>query len=241
MVTSADFRQVALCWRRMRLARGILPVIPPRAGKWYGFEKLGDAIDALTPDGRLQDQVGEAWRRMCSLRRNDFPEGELRDLFSSIKDRASSLPNRIAGDREAFDIAARIIRLNDVLRGHLGVCSGFKGATAKLMASVAFSGDLNPDPESAAAALRASGYEVFLLPDGHPLLAHLLDDFIEVVIASAADDKIVRAIMDEINGIVDPCGGLCLECGPISSDYVPFLELFKDALPAVPDEMVQRS
>jgi hypothetical protein len=138
----------------------------------YGFEKLGDAIDALTPDGRLQDQVGEAWRRMCTLRRNDFPEGELRDLFSSIKDRARSLPNRIVGDREAFDIAARIIRLHDLLRGHLGVRSGFKGATTKLMASIVFSGEENPDPESAAAALRASGYEVFLLPDGHPPLAH---------------------------------------------------------------------
>ena len=28
---SADFRQVALCWRRIRLARGIFPGIPPRA------------------------------------------------------------------------------------------------------------------------------------------------------------------------------------------------------------------
>ena len=35
------------------------------------------------------------------------------------------------------------------------------GVTVKLMARGVFSGELNPDPESAAADLRRAGYEVF--------------------------------------------------------------------------------
>ncbi len=53
---------------------------------------------------------------------------------------------------------------------------------AKLMASVAFGGGSNPDPDSAADDLRSAGYEVFRMPDKHPLLCHPLDDHIECVI-----------------------------------------------------------
>jgi len=44
------------------------------------------------------------------------------------------------------------------------------GVTVKLMARGVFSGELNPDPESAAADLRRAGYEVFMMPDKRPLL-----------------------------------------------------------------------
>ena len=36
-------------------------------------------------------------------------------------------------------------------------------------------------------------------------------------------------IIDEVNAIVDGYGGARIECGPISSDYVPFAELFEEA------------
>ena len=38
----------------------------------------------------------------------------------------------------------------------------------KLMARGVFSGELNPDQESAAADLRRAGYEVFMMPDKAP-------------------------------------------------------------------------
>jgi hypothetical protein len=57
-------------------------------------------------------------------------------------------------------------------------------------------------------------------------LAHPEDYFIEASIAGTHDRKIVDAIMDEINAIVDGYQGFCHECGPITSDHVPFEDLF---------------
>jgi hypothetical protein len=57
----------------------------------------------------------------------------------------------------------------------------------KLIARGVFSGELNPDPESAAADLRRAGYEVFMMPDQRPLLCHPLDDFIEATIDGPTD------------------------------------------------------
>jgi hypothetical protein len=41
------------------------------------------------------------------------------------------------------------------------------------------------------------------------------------------DDKIVGAVMHEIDAIVGRYGGACCECGPIPSDYVPFEGIFE--------------
>jgi hypothetical protein len=112
----------------------------------------------------------------------------------------------------------------------------------KLIASVAFSGgladpnftndverDFDLDPDIAADELRQAGYEVFLLPDKYTArLAHPLDYFIEAVIFGPNDPKVIGGIMDEVAAIVGKYGGVCLECGPIARDYVPFADLFKD-------------
>ena len=112
----------------------------------------------------------------------------------------------------------------------------------KLMATVAFAGDFG-DPEytndaertceldvdRAADELRQAGYEVTQLPDrlgGH--LAHPLDDFIEAHIEGPDDPKVIHAIMDEVNAIVERYGGLCFECGPIGPDHMSFADSFKD-------------
>ena len=114
--------------------------------------------------------------------------------------------------------------------------------TTNLMASVAFGGglgdpdftndierDFDLDPDLAAAELRQAGYEVYLLPDKyHPRLAHPLDDFIEAVIVGPNDPKVIDAIMNEVDAIVGKYCGVCIECGPIGRDYVPFADLFKD-------------
>jgi hypothetical protein len=100
----------------------------------------------------------------------------------------------------------------------------------KLMAYIAFGGGCKPDPDSAADELRRAGYEVFRMPDQHPILADPLDDHIECVIEGPDEPKIIDAIFSEINAIVDQYGGLCMECGPVGADYVPFKELFAGSL-----------
>ena len=99
---------------------------------------------------------------------------------------------------------------------------------ARIMGTVAFSGELDPDPSSAAVALRRAGFEVTMMPKKfRSRLAHPEDYFMEASIDGTHDDKIVEAIMDEINAIVDGYGGLCCECGPIPSDHVPFEGIFR--------------
>ena len=96
---------------------------------------------------------------------------------------------------------------------------------------VAFSGDLEPDVDGAAIALRRVGFHVTRMPEKfRPLLAHPDDDFIEVAIDGTDDEKVIDSIMAEINAIVDRYDGLLDECGPIPSNRVPFEELF-EALP----------
>jgi hypothetical protein len=107
-----------------------------------------------------------------------------------------------------------------------------------LMAKVAFSGEFG-DPEwttadwpeveldvdAAADELRKAGYEVYRLPDKYGgRLAHPLDDFLELRIEGVDDDTLMKAIMDEVNAIVDRYGGLCDECGPIEPDRTPFAD-----------------
>jgi hypothetical protein len=123
--------------------------------------------------------------------------------------------------------------------GRIGL--GVADMTTKLMVSVAFGGDLGDpeftydverdfclDPDLAAAELRQAGYEVFLLPDKYAgRLAHPLDDFIEAVAVGTSEPKVIYAIMNEVEAIVSKYGGVCLECGPIGREYVPFAGLFK--------------
>jgi hypothetical protein len=96
-------------------------------------------------------------------------------------------------------------------------------ARRSALATIAFSHDLDPDPGAAFVALRRAGFEVTMMPEKfRSLLAHPEDDFMEVSIEGTDDDKVVDAIINEINTIVDCCGGLCFECGPIPSDRLPF-------------------
>jgi hypothetical protein len=96
---------------------------------------------------------------------------------------------------------------------------------------IAFSDECRPDPDAAAAELSRAGYQVFRLPDEHPIPAEPLDDHIECLIEGADDPKIMRAIVNEVNAIVDRHGGLCIECGPAAADYVPFQELLREFRP----------
>jgi len=100
----------------------------------------------------------------------------------------------------------------------------------KIMATIVFSGDLNPDPDAAAVALRKAGYEVRRMPEKfRPTLAHPRDDFIEALIESdGSDDKIVDAIWKEIDTIVDQYGALCPQCGFVAANYIPFSDVFRD-------------
>jgi len=83
---------------------------------------------------------------------------------------------------------------------------------ARIMGTIAFSGDLDPDPDSAAVALRKAGFEVTMMPEKfRSRLAHPQDGFIEASKDGTDDEKTVDAIMDEINAIVDgnvPQGGV---------------------------------
>ena len=98
----------------------------------------------------------------------------------------------------------------------------------RIIGIIAFSGDLDPDPSSAAVALRKAGFEVTMMPKKfRSRLVHPKDYFMEASIDGTYDDKIMDAILDEINTIVDGYGGLCCEWGPIFSDHVPFEGIFQ--------------
>jgi hypothetical protein len=105
---------------------------------------------------------------------------------------------------------------------------GANMSDTRIIGTIAFSGELDPDLSSAAIALRKAGFEVTMMPEEcRSRLAHPEDYFMEASIHGTYDDKIVDAIMDEINAIVDDYGGLCCECGPIPSDHVPFEGIFQ--------------
>jgi hypothetical protein len=92
--------------------------------------------------------------------------------------------------------------------------------TTKLMVNIAFGGglgdpeftndpgrDFELDPERA--ELRQAGYDVYLTPEKlSPLLAHPLDDFIEALIEAPDDPKVINAIINEVNVIVEKYGGV---------------------------------
>jgi hypothetical protein len=101
----------------------------------------------------------------------------------------------------------------------------------RLTAIVIFTGDLDPDPEAAAEALRKAGYEVAKMPEKfRPLLAHPRDDFFEVTKPVVCDLKDIMneadIMMDELNKLVDRYGAIADDCGPIDVDHIPFASVF---------------
>jgi hypothetical protein len=126
----------------------------------------------------------------------------------------------------AEPIAQAIIRLRDS-RGERKVLS---------TQFIAFSGYMgNADVDGAAAALQKAGYIVHRLPDKYRKYLELpLDDHMEAVFATPDNDENTTRIWDEINAIVDKFGGYCGECGPITTDYKPFVDLFYDIPEFVP-------
>ena len=50
----------------------------------------------------------------------------------------------------------------------------------------------------------------------------------EAGVSNAVNPKVIDAIMNEVDAIVGKYCGVCIECGPIGRDYVPFADLFKD-------------
>jgi hypothetical protein len=80
--------------------------------------------------------------------------------------------------------------------------------STKVMVRVAFGGDCDPDPYSAARELREAGYDVHLLPNKYRrLLDHPFDDFLEAVIDGGDSKKSIRAAMEQVRGIVGRYGG----------------------------------
>jgi hypothetical protein len=101
----------------------------------------------------------------------------------------------------------------------------------KLMATVVFSGELDPDPAAAAAALREAGYEVVTMPEKfRSLLVHPRDDAMEVT-KRIVGYEVKQAIemMDDVNTIVYRYGAVCDECGPIDENHVQFSGLWCDS------------
>ena len=98
----------------------------------------------------------------------------------------------------------------------------------RLKATVVFSGELDPDPAAAAAALREAGYEVVMMPEKfRSRLVHPRDDFMEVTKRIVGDevDQAIDAMMDDVDTIVDRYGAMCDDCGQIDEDHVPFSDL----------------
>ena len=100
----------------------------------------------------------------------------------------------------------------------------------RLMTTAVFSGERDPDPAAAAAALREEGHEVVTMPEKfRSRLVHPRDDFIEVtkrIVGDEVELGAIYAMMGGVNSIVGRYGGMCLECGQIDENHVPFSTLW---------------
>jgi hypothetical protein len=93
-----------------------------------------------------------------------------------------------------------------------------------------FSGDLPQiNPDAAAEALRAAGYQVFRLPPELNNSEVEGDDFIAIRRKGDADDDAIHAMWTDARRIVDPFGG-DVDCVGAASEE-PFLELTAPPLP----------
>lgn len=96
----------------------------------------------------------------------------------------------------------------------------------KIMGEVVFSGNLDPDPDGCAAALREAGFEVHRMPEHYRKHMEFPEDtFMEAVKVGTDLD----AIWDEITAIVERFDGDCQACGEISDDHVPLKFLHEHA------------
>jgi hypothetical protein len=101
-------------------------------------------------------------------------------------------------------------------------------AETALMAYIAFGVELEYDADGAATELEQAGYTVHRLPWKFRRLLEIPgDDHMEVVITGRDADE-AGVVLEEVDTIAGKYGGCCCECGPISSDYAPFVELFAD-------------
>ena len=103
-----------------------------------------------------------------------------------------------------------------------------------------FAGD-NPkaNPDAAAEALRAAGYQVFRLPPERHVSEVEGDDFIEIRREGDADDDAINVMWEDARRIVDPFGGDVDCVGPASEELFHELtaleELFRElTAPSLP-------
>jgi len=99
----------------------------------------------------------------------------------------------------------------------------------KIVGHIVFSGDFDdpPDADAAEIELRKAGYTVVRMPERfRPLLCHPLDYVMQAIAEGAIsdEDKVLRAVMDEIDHIVDGHGGTCMGGGFKAPDYDPSSE-----------------
>jgi hypothetical protein len=99
--------------------------------------------------------------------------------------------------------------------------------TKRLMATIIFTGDLDPDPDAAATVLEQAGYAVLRMPEEYrPHLAHPRDYFMEVSkhVAGGGAEVLAEteAMMNDLNALVDPFGALADDGGPAGPDHVAF-------------------
>ena len=93
-----------------------------------------------------------------------------------------------------------------------------------------FSGNMpKSDPDAAAEALRAAGYQVFRLPPELNNSEVEGDDVIEICRDGDADDDAINAMWADAQRTVDPFGG-DVDCVGAASE-VPFVELLAPSLP----------
>jgi hypothetical protein len=99
------------------------------------------------------------------------------------------------------------------------------------MIHVAFGGEsADRSVDGAAAELQKVGYKVHCMPENYRrYLANSRDDYLEVIIA-VRDEEDAVTVMEKVNAIVDPFGGLCHKCGPVAPGYKPFQGLHSNAV-----------
>ena len=93
----------------------------------------------------------------------------------------------------------------------------------KHVATIIFSGELNPDIDAAEEALTAAGFNVMRMTEDvipQHSLGHRDDFFFEVTKDYPAGAE--GEMIDDATAIVEPYGGGADDCGPVDEWRVPF-------------------